>query len=67
MRSPSRTTKTDARRMLARTPFSVATDDQWPMPWRAVRIVATAFCRVAIAAASSAWAGSGSLASPASI
>src|SRR5882724_5724909 len=56
MSRSSRTTKTDARRMLARTPFSVMTDDQWTMPCRAVSSAATAFCSAAIADASAASA-----------
>ena len=48
-RAPRRWT---ARFMLARTPLSVATDDQWPIPKRAVSSDATAFWSAAIAAAS---------------
>ena len=36
MPSPSRTTKTEARFMVARTALSVMIDDQWPMPCCAV-------------------------------
>src|SRR3954447_5523216 len=52
MRSSSRRIKTAARRIPARTLFSVMIDDQWPIPKRWVKSSATAVCSAATAAAS---------------